>query len=264
MKVLFACGSHPRHAYIARKLYDTGLLSGLIIEDRHNHVPPPPSDISEHLKDLFQHHFNIRNKSELAFFGETEFPQVTSCHIQADELNGAKVHHMIQSIEPDLFISYGVHMIHPMTLSLLKGEMWNIHGGLSPWYRGCITHFWPSYFLEPQMTGMTIHQLTDALDAGPVVHQNAAPMIRGDGLHDVACRAVKGCADELHSLVSLVQNKGTIEKHEHTTSGRIWRAKDWQPAHLSLIYDTYNDQIVDRYLDGDFDIKQPKLVRQFN
>jgi hypothetical protein len=32
---------------------------------------------------------------------------------------------------------------------------WNIHGGLSPWYRGAITHFWPSYMLEPQLTGMS-------------------------------------------------------------------------------------------------------------
>jgi hypothetical protein len=45
------------------------------------------------------------------------------------------------------------------------------------------------------------------------------------------------------------------------TSGRIWRGVDWRPEHLSLIYDVYGDRIVDKYLDGEFMKRDPKLVR---
>ena len=31
----------------------------------------------------------------------------------------------------------------------MNGHPWNIHGGLLPWYRGCLTHFRPNYCTEP-------------------------------------------------------------------------------------------------------------------
>ncbi len=138
---------------------------------------------------------------------------------------------------------------------------WNIHGGLSPWYRGVTTHFWPSYQLEPQMTGMTVHETTDAIDGGAVIHQSAAKLHRGDGLHDLACRAVMALGEEMPRLVAALANLKPPKPQG--TTGRIWRSADWRPEHLHLIYDLYDDRIVDRYLDGDFIQSEPKLFRQF-
>lgn len=47
------------------------------------------------------------------------------------------------------------------------------------------------------------------------------------------------------------------------TSGRIWRSVDWRPAHLHLIYEVYQNRIVDRQLRGELGGKMPTLVRQF-
>jgi len=33
---------------------------------------------------------------------------------------------------------------------------------------------------------------------------------------------------------------------------RIWRASDWRPEHLRLIYETYGDRVVDAYLGEEF------------
>ena len=65
----------------------------------------------------------------------------------------------------------------------LKGYKWNIHGGLSPWYRGGVTHFWPSYLLEPEYTGMTLHELTNDIDGGGIIHQNISSLNIKDGIH---------------------------------------------------------------------------------
>ncbi len=239
------------------------MLCGLIIEHREMHIPPTPANLDESLRTLYQLHFNRRNASELEFFTDDTFPEVETLRVAMSELNEAGVHEFLQTAQPDLFISYGIHMLSNETLGLLSGEAWNIHGGLSPWYRGCITHFWPSYLLEPQMTGMTVHDLTAELDAGPVVHQNTAPMIRGDGLHDVACRAVLGLADELPQLIELQSKLGKLERQIHTTTGKLWRAADWHPSHLKLIYDVFDDRIVDRYLDGQLSDKPINIFRQF-
>lgn len=174
MKVIFLTGSHPRHASIARELHDAGLLSGLVIEDRGLHIPVSSDDLQEDLKKLFKLHFDKRNVAENIFFNDSVFPDVEKLHITKEELNTYKVQSFIENSNPDLLLSYGIHFLSNKTINSGKCEAWNIHGGLSPWYKGAITHFWPSYFLEPQMTGMTIHDLTQNLDGGAVVHQNKA------------------------------------------------------------------------------------------
>lgn len=113
------------------------------------------------------------------------------------------------------------------------------------------------------MTGMTVHQLTQQLDAGAVVHQCTAPMTRGDSLHRLAARAVETLAEELPELVRLQQQESPISLHHHKIAGKLWQTQDWQPEHLKVIYQLYNDRIVDAYLDGDLSQHQPQLHRQF-
>lgn len=269
MKIVFLTGSHPRHAYIARQLAETSALAGLVIEEREEFVPSPPEGLPESTRKLFIHHFERREQAEKRFFGEGSLPErpgLTTRRVTVDQLNGPAVWSLLDTIRPDLVLSYGVHKLSPETLAKAPGRAWNIHGGLSPWYRGVITHFWPSYLLEPQMTGMTLHETTEAIDGGNLVHQTAAPMVRGDGLHDVACRAVTALGEELPALVETISRQGgphATPTKVQTTTGRIWRSSDWRPAHLHLIYEHYGDRIVDHYLDGAFEHREPRLYRQF-
>lgn len=263
MKVLLLTGSHPRHAYLARCLEDSGHLAGLVIEAREAHVPASPDGLPAATETLFRLHFQRRAQAEQRFFSDERFPDVETLRVSPSTLNGPDVQAMIRRINPDLLLSYGVHMLSPETLDCCTGEKWNIHGGLSPWYRGAITHFWPSYMLEPQFTGMTVHDLTPRLDGGPLVHQSAAALVRGDGLHDLACRAVTAVAGELPELMMLLTAKGGLEKQPQKSSGKLWLASDWRPEHLHLIYDVYGDRIVDYYLDGELTRRPPQLYRQF-
>lgn len=263
MKIVFLTGSHPRHSFMANILFENHLLSGLIIEEREEHIPVPPGNIEKNLKNLFILHFKKRAESEKKFFGNASFPKVKTLKISANELNSQKVIDFIKEINPDLIISYGIHILSSKVISACKGEAWNIHGGLSPWYRGNITHFWPNYFLEPQMTGMTIHDLTQELDAGKVIHQNNAQLVEGDGIHDISCRAVLGIAKELPIVIRKFETDGFLKKYTHKTSGKIWLSQDWRIEHLRLIYEFFNDDIVDYVLKGKIKGKIPKLYRQF-
>lgn len=264
MSIVLMTGDHPRHAYIASQIAASGLLSGLVIEEREEHLPAAPEGLPTRIEALFVQHFDKRARVEQRFFppAEHSLPKLPTLRVTREELNGEKTWTFLEKLSPALLLSYGVHKLSPETLAKTTGQRWNIHGGLSPWYRGCITHFWPSYLLEPQMTGMTVHTLTDKIDGGEIVHQSAAPLVRGDGLHDLACRAVMSLGEELPALLHLFRDGGIAPPKRQRSTGRIWRAADWRPAHLALIYDSYNDQIVDRYLDGDFGIKPPKLQRQ--
>ena len=261
MNLVFLTGSHPRHAFMARSLAAGG-LRGLVIERREAFVPGPPAGLPAATAALFRRHFTARDEAEARHFGAAVLPEVATRAIEIDELNTATTVDFINGCKPDLVLSYGVHKLTSETLSTIDCPLkWNIHGGLSPWYRGVTTHFWPSYCLEPQMTGMTVHELTEAIDGGALIHQSAAELVRGDGLHDLAARAVMSLACEAPRLLLATAN--LRPPHRQGTTGRIWRSTDWRPEHLHLIYDFYQDRIVDRCLDGEFNQAEPKLFRQF-
>lgn len=265
MSIVLLTGDHPRHAFLAASVAKSGLLAGLVIEQREQFVPEPPDGLGDRTRELFLAHFAGRSESEARLFPaepEAELASVPRLDVGRDELNGPRVREFVGRLAPELLLSYGVHKLDEATLACAPGDRWNIHGGLSPWYRGAITLFWPSYLLEPQMTGMTVHELTQAIDGGRVVHQTAAPLVRGDGIHDLACRAVRALGEELPALVSARAHGGLESPVEQRTSGRIWRSKDWRPEHLHVVYDVYGNRIVDRYLDGEFAERKPKLVRQ--
>ncbi len=263
MSIVFVCGNHPRHAYIARCLAKTGKLAYVIIEQREQFLPKAPAHIDESLRTLFDHHFSERERVEHESFGAVQWPDVPSLSIAVTELNSQPVINIIKQHATDLLISYGCHKLSQELLDSVPKHKWNCHGGLSPWYKGAITHFWPSYMLEPQMTGMTVHQLSNQLDAGAIIHQCAAPLVRGDTLHMLAARAVIALGEELPQLAELAISADAIPNQPQTSNGMLWRASQWQPHHLPLIYQHYQDAIVDAYLDGKLTQKAPQLFRQF-
>jgi folate-dependent phosphoribosylglycinamide formyltransferase PurN len=252
MKVVFITGSHPRHRHLAERLAATGALAGLVIERREAFEMPPPPGLPESTRGLFLRHFAERAAAEHRFFGSGDPPSppgLRRLELERDDINGPAVHELLRAVAPDLLLSYGCHKLSPETLAAAPGEHWNIHGGLSPWYRGVGTHFWPSYLLEPQMTGMTVHDTTAAIDGGTIVHQVTGPLVRGDGLHDLACRTVAALGEHLGRLLQ-VAAAGPVVKKAQGSTGRLWRTTDWRPSHLHLIYDFYGNRVVDACLDG--------------
>lgn len=263
MKIIFLTGSHTRHAYMARCFAQSGYLAGLVIEERESSLPEPPEGLKHDTKQLFIKHFKERLLAEEKFFTNTLLPDVPLFNTTIDKLNSDATLSFINKLSPDIIVSYGVHKLSSALLANITALCkWNIHGGLSPWYRGVTTHFWPSYFLEPQMTGMTMHQLTDDIDGGGIIHQTAAELVRGDGIHDLSCRAVISLGQNIPALFDKIASSNNIQTKEQTTTGRIWRSKDWRPEHLHLVYDYYENRIVDHYLNGLFANYNAELFTQ--
>jgi folate-dependent phosphoribosylglycinamide formyltransferase PurN len=266
MKIILLTGSHPRHLFLAQSLYQEGLLGGLLIETRGSFVPAPDARLSDRDRAHFIRHFKDREESEEKAFGKIDadnFSGIPLLEATKEELNSPEIRSWISSIQPDVAISYGVHKLGDELLSILPSYAWNIHGGLSPWYRGNATLFWPFYFLKPNWAGMTIHQLTAKLDGGGIIHHSVPILERGDGIHDVACNAVKQAGEDLIRLLSMIRGGQPINAVSQKSSGKLFTTADWLPQHLRLIYETFNNDIVDRYLDGEFGHHEPPLIKAF-
>ena len=263
MSVLLITGDHPRHRFLATTLNKTGHVKGWIRETREQFLPPCPTDIRADLRSLFTHHFAQRKRIEEECFADNLEGKIEHIEVAASELNTARVKDFIQRMRPRLVISYGCHKLDVEYLNEVGATFWNTHGGLSPEYRGVVTHFWPSYFLEPQMTGMTLHETTSDLDGGAIVFQTAVSLVKGDGLHRLAARAVSEYAEALASHLSRMDFAHLPRGRRQGTSGRIFTRADWRPEHLVLVYRHHEDRIVDKVLSGELVGRTAKLVSVF-
>lgn len=264
MKILLLTGSHPRHLYIVNKLAELGIVSAHVMEIREEFVPQPASNLEEIDRTNFIRHFADRDEAEHRHFlgNDVVNTDIPTLKVTFEELNSQKTIDWVSSQSFDLAISYGVHKLNNELLEVLGEHAWNIHGGLSPWYKGNITLFWPFYMLRPNWAGMTIHRLSLRLDAGDIVHHSVPILEYGDGLHDVASKAVKQVAEDLQKILTEIPLE-QIKYSPQKGNGKLWIGTDWMPQHLRFVYNTYNNDIVDQFLDGKLPKIDPPIISAF-
>ena len=263
MKILWIGGNHPRHLYFVNRVREAFDICGVIVELRENPVPQPPQGLQIHDHDNFVRHFEDRDKAESAYFGDQVLPDCPRWEVDEKGLNTNESVDFIKSCEPDLVLIFGSGLIKEPLYSALPRHSINLHLGLSPRYRGAATLFWPFYFLEPTYSGSTFHYIVAEPDAGNVIHQVVPSLNPHDGIHDVGCRTVRSSAEEAIDLLTIFQQKQSWDTHQQRGTGKNFLERDFRPEHLRVVYNLFDNDMVDMYLDGRLKCRQPKLFRQF-
>ena len=81
----------------------------------------------------------------------------------------------------------------------------------------------------------------------------------GDKIHDVGAKSVLKAKGDLKRIFNHWENKGQFQGQIQRVSGRNWRLGDFHASQLRVIYDLFNDEIVDQFLSGAIDQNVPKL-----
>jgi folate-dependent phosphoribosylglycinamide formyltransferase PurN len=256
MNVAIIGGTHPRHLYYHNAIAENYKVVGMLLESREHMIPQPPDGTSERDAALFRRHFANRDAKEREYFGKQTIPDLPVRFVDKDNLLMTDNAHWIMDLKPDLILIFGCHMLYGLFQEIAPAI--NLHLGLSPRYRGSATLFWPFYFLEPQFAGCTFHQIVDEPDAGPILHQCRPNLKRGDTIHDVSCRAVVKATSD---MVELLGRWPSWEWKTQRNTGKCFLTTDFIPQHLRNIYEAYDDNLVDAYLDGELGNRQPYLYQ---
>lgn len=264
MKLILFSGDHPRHLFVNKTVLDFFDEIFVVIMQREELLPEPPSDLYNHDKDLFKLHFENRYQVESSVYGNLNarevFRNCDSIFIKPEELNTKLVADKVRKFNADFCFIFGVDLILDPVIDLLPKDKINLHLGLSPWYKGGATLFWPFYHLEPQFCGSTFHQITRQADGGEIIHQCVPELLPGNKIHDVGARCVVKARDDLSKILDHWNCKKKFQGIVQKTSGRNWRVVDFHASQLRVIYDLYQDKIVDSYLSGALSNRKPKLV----
>src|SRR5690606_10372264 len=100
-------------------------------------------------------------------------------------------------------------LIREPLLSAFQGRFLNVHLGLSPYYRGSGTNFWPLVNGEPEFVGATFMHIDAGVDTGEVIHQIRARIFPGDTPHQIGNRLI---ADMARVYAALIRDFDRLER----------------------------------------------------
>lgn len=96
----------------------------------------------------------------------------------------------VLAAEPDILCLAGfMRVLTPGFVARFEGRMLNIHPSLLPKYPGLHTHQRAIEAGDAE-AGCSVHEVTAALDAGPILGQARVPVLPGDTAGDLAARVL--------------------------------------------------------------------------
>ncbi len=139
--------------------------------------------------------------------------------ISRNELNtNQEIINRIINLKPDMILSYGCSLIKNELINKFKNKFINLHLGLSPYYKGSATNFWPIVNSEFQFLGASFMLIDDGIDSGPLIHQFRPKIYKKDNIHSIGCRIIKESINEFKKIlkkdkiVSFTQKKNKGQK----------------------------------------------------
>ena len=138
-------------------------------------------------------------------------------HAIVPDHNGPECEALLDADKPDIIVVYGTRIIRDNIFRRAGKVTLNMHTGLSPYYRGDSTLFWPVYYNDPDHLGVTVHKLVAEVDGGDIVHTGKVDYSPGDTEADLFSKGVK-VGTELYLKAVHAALDNTIEYHPQDLS----------------------------------------------
>jgi phosphoribosylglycinamide formyltransferase 1 len=253
-KVIILTGAEMRHRFfrmsIARaqgfevvRTYCEGLeqsLSQIVADDGQ--------------RSLRRRHVEARERAEEDFFGlfvNSVVDESNPVFIKKGEINSASHTDAIVNSGADLLVSYGCSIIHERLINAFQGRFINVHLGLSPYYRGCGTNFWPLVNGEPEMVGATFMHIDPGVDTGEIIHQIRAKYVWGDTPSTVGNRLIRDMTASYRRIITNFSGLDKLPQPAVPANVRLYRRSDFSEESVEQLYDKFNDGLVEEYLENE-------------
>lgn len=235
-----------RHRFVANTLADHFDVRGVVSEAKR----PVPAGQTAGEDAVIHQHFTERDRKEVEYFGEHETFRVAPerlLAVAAGEANSERVFRWVTARVPRYIVLFGTSIIRDPLLGHYTDRMINLHLGLSPYYRGAGTNFWPLVHGEPECVGATVHLAVLRVDAGPILGQ-ARPEVRaGDGSHDIGNRAIAAGARLLATALKAYA-ADRVRPRPQAPGGRLFRGRDFTHEAVLRMWENFRNGMIEAYL----------------
>jgi len=254
--IIVMTGDGLRHRFFVNHLIKNLNIIGVVFEMKSN----LPRSKDKESNEIITQHFRERDETEERYFGSNDkffMPSSNILEVQTGESNSPAVAKWINKHNPDYIILYGTSIIRDPLLSLFKGRIINMHLGLSPYYRGAGTNFWPLVNREPECVGATIHLAVLEVDSGPILAQvRPNPEVK-DRCHDLGCKTIIAGTELMPRCLLNYHCKKLIPKPQ-TEKGYLYRKRDFNAQAVKKMWHNFETGMMQEYLQN-MDEKRKKF-----
>jgi folate-dependent phosphoribosylglycinamide formyltransferase PurN len=228
LRTLILCGSSPRHVYVANRLCRASTPVAIVQERGMTWTSAKirkalkPGTLGRKIGRWLRDRRRYAGGGEARFFFGDSQPTLHRADLlmEASNINDATVVELAEHLQPDVIAVFGTSLIRGPLLRMGRLGIFNLHGGLSPQYRGADCTFWALYNGEPEMVGCTLHRIDAGIDTGTLIAHVCPEVREGDGELTLFWRGVRDSAEAYAELLQRLelgeclgrkqQEKGTL------------------------------------------------------
>ncbi|MFN4310047.1 MAG: formyltransferase family protein [Ferrovibrio sp.] len=229
-RIALLTSSSQRHRWVAARLAESAELACVIAETKPTQNSGSTPDDAVEIKD----YFNDRDRAEKRWFGDgpDHFSQIAgrSFEVPWQGANSIEVFEHLKDARIDRVFLFGSSIIRDPILSFYHGRIVNMHLGLSPYYRGSATNYWPLVDGLPECVGVTVHHASAIVDGGKILAQARPDININDGIHDVGCKTIIAGAALLQRFAGW--NGDLPEGISQSGHGKLCRRADFNISSL--------------------------------
>ena len=254
-KVILITSNELRHRYIQTFVYKLKKINTKLIIEEQNELKKNLREITRKQKE----HFRLRNLSEKKFFKgkiNQKIKKIKISKLSILKKNNTTFKKIIK-IKPDVILCFGCSILKKSFVNRFKGKLINIHLGLSPYYRGQGTNFWPFVNNELQFIGVTFHHIDYGIDTGPIIHQVRAKILKGDNIHTIGNRLIRDLTKPLKVILENLKTLGVYNQIK-SKERKYYKAKDFNDYAIEKLFNNYKKNIIKDYLSNNL-----KLIKKF-
>ena len=232
LRILVLCGCSPRHLYVANALCEAADVLAIVQETggewnvRKVLKTLRPDNFFRKVWRWFRDRRRYTGNREARFFftdGEAvlDYPELVK---EVPHINHPDVIRLTEELDPDLIAVFGTSLIRGDLLQRGRQGIVNLHGGLSPEYRGADCTFWALYNAEPEKIGCTLHYIDAGIDTGRLIAHVSPEIIPDDDELTLFWRSVKDSAQvyaELMQKLEQGESPGAVQPGK----GRLYQVK---------------------------------------
>lgn len=233
LKLLVLCGRSARHLHVANALCRAGDVLAIVQETggewnlRKTLKKLRPDRLLRKVWRWLRDRRRYTGNPEAKFFfpqGEARLTYPERVR-EVPHINHAEVVALAHTLQPDLICVFGTSLIRGELLSLGRLGIINLHGGLSPEYRGADCTFWALHNGEPDKVGCTLHYIDAGIDTGRLI-AHISPEVRArDGELELFWRAVQDSAEVYVEAITRLAAGETLGQAQ-PGKGRLYQVKD--------------------------------------
>ena len=243
-KILLITGTQNRHLSLAAEIISEFDVDWIQYERRL--VPQEEGNNLNHEENVFlQTHLNNLKEDEIKAIGKFDleelskkltFKQRRLLKIKdRKDLNSQSTINWVKEGKYNISIDYGSGILEQRLLEAINCNVINIHGGISPYFKGSSTLLYALLLSQPELAGMTVHNIDSGIDSGDIYRHILPRLDINMSPTEVFAACQKQLIVEINEIIRGIISKKYLP-HKQSKYGRTFMARDFRIEMLKNLY----------------------------